>query len=177
MNNFKFLFFLLQILNTSLLKAKQLDKECIFLNKEYSEGFLYLFKGFYTPLDYQSPKSFTDDLPTICDLTLSQCKKVTCKCVKGTCCHTDIIEGAQWVLKPVPEKTNTYFIQSKYHKKYFYVKKNYFGNFMSNLFNGHDTDFGSLYDIYDGAFMWELRKQPNGWFEVWNVKFNERNAF
>lgn len=171
-----FFVFVLQLsINATFLNARQTDKECFILNKEYSNGFLYIFRGFYTPLYYHAPKYFTDELPTTCDLSLSQCKKVACKCGNEKCCHTDLAEAAQWFLKHVPDKLNTYFIQSKFNRKYFYAKKNLLGNFISNLFNGRDTDFGSLNDLHDEAFMWELREQSNGWFEVWNVKYKERN--
>ena len=148
------------LLSAFLVKTnQQVANECIILNREYDKGFLY-DDYLYEPYLYTAPRNYVEELPY----------------------YFDDVRRAQWILTPAPFSNITYLIKNKLLNKYLYAKENTFGDF----FDRRIVDLGNLTKksffsyLYQNGFhqpesaWWELRKQPNNWYEIWNVKFNER---
>lgn len=127
--------------------------ECMVLNKKYDNSYLYALSSFnrldlfsrevmiWAPLFSRGPNEFTDT-------------------------YKDGI----WIFKPVPKRTNTYYLQNKKYGEYL---------FANEKLNEQSIDRRLIFTYkltsvkLDEKYMWNLKHDDNE-YEIWNVKYNER---
>ena len=128
------------------------EKECVLLNDEYDNGYLYTSRISSPWLRYVY----------LWDPIFKSRKPAQ---------FTDVDTSAVWVLTPITNKPHTYFIRNlKYgeflHPSYFIGRK----EIRRNVFTSRYSD-----DIDNGLkFMWHFKKLDNGMYEIWNAKIYER---
>ena len=79
-----------------------------------------------------------------------------------------------WILTPVNSKENTYFLRNQRYGEFLYAFD--INKIASAIYDRRSVYTNRFLDnvFLDESYMWEFRKQNDGTFEIWNVKFNER---
>lgn len=139
------------------------NNECIILNKEYKNQYLYAVyaKGahartnrntlwrdvlVWAPIFSSGPKEFTDK-----------------------------DESGLWIFKPVIGKPHTYFILNRKFGEYLFSTEDLGWSLIPDKNRRSIKTYKPKDTKLDEEFMWSFKRLDNGLYEIWNLKYAERN--
>ncbi len=136
----------------------KIEYECMILSKTYKNNYLYAISYLYkvnrsqrdvsvwAPLFSSGPKEFTDD-----------------------------DKQGVWILKPVTNRSSTYFLQNKQYDEYLFAKDKWKVNEVTSPRRKIFTYVSTTDPQMDENYMWHFKKLDDSLYEITNLKFNECN--